>query len=136
MTEEEKNKCREIVNSWNGKIDAYFHNSFKSIFKLFLEDKDSNKNPYEITEEIISIIAEVKDFNEAKIEKLREEILGIHFSMSFEGFLSDIKERTDELEGLTLEDLIKMQEETGEPLEELSLEKIKKWLNKKKIKMP
>ena len=131
MTEEEKNKCKEIVNSWSGKIDADFHNSFKSIFKLFLEDKDSNKNPYEITEEIISIIAEVKDFNEAKIEKLREEILGINFSMSFEGFLSDIKERTDELEGLTLEDLIKMQEETGEPLEELSLEKIKNGLIRK-----
>ena len=132
MTEEQRNKCKEIVNSWNGEIDADFHNSFKSIVKLFLEDKNSNKSPYEITDEILSVITEVKDFNEVKIEKLREEILGIHFSMSFEGFLSDTRERIDELEGLTLEDLRKILEETGIPLEELTLEKIKKWLDKKK----
>ena len=133
MTEEQRNKCKEIVNSWNGEIDADFHNSFKSIVKLFLEDKNSNKSSYEIADEIISVIAEVKDFNEAKIEILRLEILGIHFSMSFEGFLSDTRERIDELEGLTLEDLKKIQEETGKSLEELTLEKIKKWLDKKKI---
>ena len=133
MTEEQRNKCKEIVNSWKGKIDADFHNSFKSIVKLFLEDKNSNKSPYKITDEILSVISEVKDFNEVKIEILRLEILGIHFSMSFEGFLSDTRERIDELEGLTLKDLKKIQEETGIPLEELSLEKIKKWLDKKKI---
>ena len=133
MTEEQRNKCKEIVNSWNGEIDADFHNSFKSIVKLFLEDKNSNKSPYEIADEILSVIAEVKDFDEVKIEILRLEILDIHFSMSFEGFLSDTRERIDELEGLTLEDLKKIQEETGIPLEELTLEKIKKWLDKKKI---
>ena len=133
MTEEQRNKCKEIVNSWKGKIDADFHNSFKSIVKLFLEDKNSNKSPYKITDEILSVISEVKDFNEVKIEILRLEILGIHFSMSFEGFLSDTRERIDELEGLTLKDLKKIQEETEVSLWSLSLEDIKKWYKNKKI---
>ena len=132
-TEEQRNKCKEIVNSWNGEIDADFRNSFKSMVKLLMEDKNSNKSPYEITDEILSVIAEVKDFNEVKIEILRLEILDIHFSMSFEGFLSDTRERINELEGLTLEDLRKIQEETGKSLRELSLEDIKKWLYIKKI---
>ena len=132
MTEEQRNKCKEIVNSWNGEIDADFRNSFKPIVKLFMEYKNSNKSPYEIADEILSVIVEVKDFDEAKIEILRLEILGIHFSMSFEGFLSDIKERTDELEGLRWKELKDMQEETGKPLGELSLEDARKWLNKKK----
>ena len=133
MTEEQRNKCKEIINSWNGEIDADFRNSFKPIVKLLMEDKNSNKSPYEITDEIISVIAEVKDFDEVKIEILRLEILDIHFSMSFEGFLSDTRERMDELEGLRWKELKEMQEETGKSLRELSLEKIKKWLYKKKI---
>ena len=132
MTEEQRKKCKEIVNSWNGEIDADFHNSFKSIVKLFLEDKNSNKSSYEIADEIISVIAELKDFNEAKIEKIREELLSIHFSMSFEGFLSDTRERMEELEELRWKELKEMQEETGKPLGELSLEDARKWLNKKK----
>ena len=133
MTEEQRNKCKEIVNSWNGEIDADFHNSFKSIVKLLMEDKNSNKSSYEIADEILSVIAEVKDFNEVKIEILRLEILDIHFSMSFEGFLSDTRERMDELEGLRWKELKEMQEETGKSLRELSLEDIKKWIDKKKI---
>ena len=132
-TEEQRNKCKEIVNSWNGEIDADFYNSFKSIVKLFMEDKNYKKSAYEITDEIISVIVELKDFNEAKIEKLREEIFDIRFSILLEDFLSDIKERTDELEGLTLEDLKKIQEETEESLWSLSLEDIKKWYKNKKI---
>ena len=133
MTEEQRNKCKEIINSWNGEIDADFRNSFKPMVKLLMEDKNSNKSPYEIADEILSVIAEVKDFNEVKIEILRLEILDIHFSMSFEGFLSDTRERINELEGLTLEDLRKIQEETEEVLWDLSLEDIKKWYKKKKI---
>ena len=133
MTEEQRNKCKEIINSWNGEIDADFRNSFKPMVKLLMEDKNSNKSPYEIADEILSVIAEVKDFNEVKIEILRLEILDIHFSMSFEGFLSDTRERMDELEGLRWKELKEMQEETGKSLRELSLEGIKKWLYKKKI---
>ena len=162
MTEEQYKKCKEIVNSWNGEIDADFHNSFKSIVKLFMEDKNSNKSPYKITDEILSVISEVKDFNEVKIEILRLEILDIHFSMSFEGFLSDTRERINEIDELLvaskwedvrknitvdrqveellvasrwkqLEEWEHVAEKMGIPLEELSLEKIKKWLDKKKI---
>ena len=162
MTEEQRNKCKEIINSWNGEIDADFRNSFKPIVKLLMEDKNSNKSPYEITDEILSVIAEVKDFDEVKIEILRLEILDIHFSMSFEGFLSDTRERINEIDELLvaskwedvrknitvdrqveellvasrckqLEEWEHVAEKMGIPLEELTLEGIKKWLYKKKI---
>lgn len=39
MTKEQKKKCLEIINSWNGNMDADFHGMIMSIAAVLGKDK-------------------------------------------------------------------------------------------------
>ena len=54
MTEEQKKKIEEIINSWNGEMDADFHGMLMSMAKVLGRDKDITEENYrEIMDEAL-----------------------------------------------------------------------------------
>ena len=66
MTEKQKKKIEEIINSWNGEMDADFHSMLMSMAKVLGRDKDITEENYrEIMDEALLEIAKGYGYNEA-----------------------------------------------------------------------
>ena len=75
MTEEQKKKIEEIINSWNGEMDADFHGMLMSMAAVLGKDKDITEENYrEIIDEALLEIAEGYGYDEAELYKSKEEI--------------------------------------------------------------
>ena len=75
MTEKQKKKIEEIINSWNGDMDADFHGMLMSMAKVLGRDKDITEENYrEIMDEALLEIAKGYGYNEAEISQSEKEI--------------------------------------------------------------
>ena len=73
MTEEQRKQCEEIIiNSWNGEIDANFHDTLMSIAAVFGKDKDITEENYE--EIIDGILLELLELGEEEIYQSNQEL--------------------------------------------------------------
>lgn len=74
MTEEQRKQCEEIIiNSWNGEIDANFHDTLMSIAAVFGKDKDITEENYEeIMDGILAELGE-EEFYQSN-QELEEEL--------------------------------------------------------------
>ena len=75
MTEEQKKKIEEIINSWDGKMDADFHGMLMSMAVVLGKDKDITEENYrEIIDEALLEIAKGYGYNEAELSQSKEEV--------------------------------------------------------------
>ena len=103
MTEEEKKKCEEIINSWNGNMDADFHGMIMSIAAVLGKDKYITEENYkEIIDGIMLEIAEGYGYNEEELSQSKEEVKNMldnetiempkdDFDIEFKDYLSGLK---------------------------------------------
>ncbi len=103
MTKEQKKKCLEIINSWNGNMDADFHGMIISIAAVLGKDKDITEENYkEIIDGIMLEIAEGYGYNEEELSQSKEEVKNMldnekieiskdDFDIEFKDYLSGLK---------------------------------------------
>lgn len=103
MTEEEKKKCEEIINSWNGNMDSDFHGMIMSIAAVLGKDKDITEESYkEIIDGIMLEIAEGCGYNEEELSQSKKEVKNMldnekieipkdDFDIEFKDYLSGLR---------------------------------------------
>ena len=104
MTEEQKKKCEEIINSWNGEMDADFHGMLMSMAEVLGKDKEITEENYkEIIDEVVLEIAEGYGYNEAELSQSKEEVANMlddgtieiprehDFDTEFKDYLLDLR---------------------------------------------
>lgn len=103
MTEEQKKKYLEIINSWNGNMDADFHGMIMSIAAVLGKDKDTTEENYkEIIDGIMLEIVERYGYNEEELSQSKEEVKNMldnekiempkdDFDIEFKDYLSGLK---------------------------------------------
>ena len=103
MTEEQKKKIEEIINSWNGEMDADFHGMLMSMAAVLGKDKDITEENYrEIIDEVVLEIAEGYGYNEAELSQSKEEVANAlengtikipedNFDIEFKDYLSGLR---------------------------------------------
>ena len=103
MTEEQKKKIEEIINSWNGEMDADFHGMLMSMAAVLGKDKDITEENYrEIIDEALLEIAEGYGYDEAELYKSKEEVANAlengtikipedNFDIEFKDYLSGLR---------------------------------------------
>ena len=103
MIKEQKKKCLEIINSWNGNMDADFHGMIMSIAAVLGKDKDITEENYkEIIDGIMLEIAEGYGYNEEELSQSKKEVKNMldnekieipkdDFDIEFKDYLSGLK---------------------------------------------
>ena len=112
MTEEQRKQCEEIIiNSWNGEIDANFHDTLMSIAAVFGKDKDITEENYEeIMDGILAELGE-EEFYQSN-QELEEELY--QSNQEREGLWNMLDNEVIEAPGDFFDMVLKNLEETKE----------------------